>query len=207
MHTRSDGPAPPRARSTASAAARLTEHVVAVKLDARDSIRLGSHGQILTHTAGLPDRCRHPVAIVLADVHYRQLPYRGHVDRLVESPLVGCPVAKEAGSHLAGSPLLCRKHRTGRDGDPPSDDSVGPQHAQLEIGNVQRPAFALAVASRPPNSSAVVRHTSPAPGDEVTVAPVSARDGSSLCRAAQTPVAIASSPRYRCTKPGCRPWR
>src|ERR1700722_47849 len=97
-----------RAMPAASALHRLVgrfihgANVLAVDLYPGHSVAVRSFGY-----AGLPmtacHRCRDRVAIVLADVDDRQLPERGHVQRLVEGTLIDRSIAKEAQAHLVGA--------------------------------------------------------------------------------------------------------
>ena len=74
-------------------------------------------------------RGRHAVAVVLAHEDHRQLPHRGHVERLVKGALVVGAVAKERDHHIVGFAPLGRQRRADRDRDAAADDAVRPEVA------------------------------------------------------------------------------
>ena len=55
------------------------------------------------------ERGAHPVAVVLDEVDHRQLPERGHVQRLVEGAVVHRGVAEEADADLVAAAILDRE--------------------------------------------------------------------------------------------------
>ena len=72
------------------------------------------------------------VLVVLADEDDRRLPDRGHVERLVERPDVGRPVAEEADRDLAGLAVLRRPGRAQGDRQVGADDGVRAHHPVLD---------------------------------------------------------------------------
>ena len=118
----------------------------------------------------------HRVLVVLADDDDRQLPHRREVQGLVEDPLVGGPVPVERDRDPALAPEPRRHHRPRRVGDAGADEPVAPEHVEVEVGDVHRPALAAAVAVRAPEE---LRHHRPdvrALRDAVPVAAVGAGD-------------------------------
>src|SRR5688572_2743227 len=76
----------------------------------------------------------------------RQLPQLGEVQLLVEQPLAQRALAEEAHRHLSGLQILRREGRAGGNPGAAADDRVGAQVAGARVGDVHRPALALAVA-------------------------------------------------------------
>ena len=84
--------------------------------------------------------------IVLQQKHHRQLPRRGHVQRLVERPLIGRAVAEKGHRDRAVAPDLGGQRAARRQRDACAHDAVGAQNAQLHVHDVHGPAPAPAVA-------------------------------------------------------------
>ncbi len=86
------------------------------------------------------------VVIIFAEENNRQLPCRRHVNRLMECPLIGCTVAKEAQRHML-VPFYFRCQRgTRRNGYARAYNTICAKAVQpFHIGNVHGAAFALAV--------------------------------------------------------------
>ena len=125
----------------------------------------------MLHADGIVRR----VLVVLADEDDGQLPHRRDIERLVELALRDRAVAEEAHRHVALAVELGGERGAARDGQPTAHDAVGAQHADGEVGDVHRPALALAVAV---DAAEQLGHHAPdvgALGDAVPVAPVVAR--------------------------------
>ena len=86
------------------------------------------------------------VAVVLAHEDDRQLPQLRQVHLLVEQPLPQRALAEEAHGHPAGLEVFGREGRARGDARAAADDGVGAQVAGAGVGDVHRPALALAVA-------------------------------------------------------------
>src|SRR5215471_2324632 len=89
------------------------------------------------------------IQVVLAYIKHWQLPGCRNVEAFVERPRVGCTVAKERDCHATLSFHLCRQSRAGHYRDAASDNAIGTKHADVEVGDVHRPALALAIAGLP----------------------------------------------------------
>src|SRR5690349_4678040 len=86
------------------------------------------------------------VHVVLADIEHRKFPGRRYVEAFVKGPGIRCAIAEERDCYTALALHLRREAGAGDDRDAAGDDAVGAEHADAEIGDVHRTAFALAVA-------------------------------------------------------------
>ena len=149
--------------------------IVAVNGDAGYVVGRAAIGDVLD---GLVAILAHgnAVVVVLADEDNGELPDRGHVQRLMESALVGGAVAEEAGTDLIGAADLGGQARADRDVVARAHDAVGAQDAQVSIRNVHRAALALAVAGVAAEELGHHEIQIAALGDDVAVATVGRRD-------------------------------
>src|SRR3989442_9252956 len=85
------------------------------------------------------------IEIVPAGLAHRQLPGLGQVHRLVEDPLSERTFAEEAHHNPVRAEILRRERGTGRDSGAPSHDGVCAEVARGRVGDMHRPALALAV--------------------------------------------------------------
>src|SRR5688572_24408395 len=86
------------------------------------------------------------VHVVFADVDHREFPEGGHVHDFVEQALSESTVTEEADRHLTGAQALCRKRCTRCDAGAAGDDGVCSEITRGRIGDVHRPALALAIS-------------------------------------------------------------
>jgi hypothetical protein len=86
------------------------------------------------------------IAVVLGDEDARQVPYRGQVHRLEHRALVGAAVAEEGHRHAPAALELGSQRGTGGERRAGTDDTVGAEHALLQVGDVHGAALALADA-------------------------------------------------------------
>ncbi|MEH3076389.1 MAG: hypothetical protein PGN11_06865, partial [Quadrisphaera sp.] len=112
------------------------------------------------------------VLVVLAEEDHRQVPHAGHVHRLVEAALVGGAVAEEGQGDAAVAQHLARQRGTGGDRDGGADDAGLPQAADVEVGQVQRPALPAADAGALAHQLGHERAQGRALADRVAVAAV-----------------------------------
>ena len=117
--------------------------VVPVYGHARHIIRCGAVGDILD-AAMIMRRRGLGIAVVLGHKNDRQLPDCGQVEALVQGALFRRPVTKEADGHLVSPVGFCRQAGPTGQRRPSADDTVGPQHAFVHIGNMHGATFALA---------------------------------------------------------------
>ena len=177
------------------------EHVVAINHHSGEAVGSGTIGQVLQlRVVGL--RVRHAVVVVLADVDGGQFPDGGEVEGLVEGAPVGGAVAEEGDRDLLLPPVFDGERRAGADVDRRPHDPVGPQHPVGHVGDVHGAALAVAVAVDAPVELGEHALRVAAPGQQVAVAAVAGDDVVVVVRTAMTPAAMASSPLYRCRKPG-----
>jgi hypothetical protein len=92
------------------------------------------------------ERRAHPVAVVLDDVHDRQLPETGHVQRLVERTGVDHRLAHEADADLVAVAVLDRERDAGRERHVAADDAVTTKEVGLPVEEVHRAALAARAA-------------------------------------------------------------
>ncbi len=92
----------------------------------------------------------HVVGVVLQHVDDRQLPQRGHVERLGERALLGRAVAEEAQHHLPLAADLRRVRDAGGLRDALPDDAGRAQEPAPGVGQVHRAAVTSAQAGGPP---------------------------------------------------------
>ena len=121
------------------------QRVGAVDDDAGDPVARGPVGHV-GDVHGLSRGRELPVVVVLAHEQHREAHDGGQVQRLVKAALVGRAVAEEGDRHLIGAPGGAAQGGAHRDGQAAAHDPAGPQHADGEVGDVHRPALALAVA-------------------------------------------------------------
>ena len=86
------------------------------------------------------------VMVVFANETHRESEGGRHVGCLVEGTDVGGPVAEEDDRHPSIAAIGVGEARTDGDRNTPADDAVRPQHVQVEVADVHRPALAVAVA-------------------------------------------------------------
>ncbi|MNG96643.1 hypothetical protein D3C79_557190 [compost metagenome] len=86
------------------------------------------------------------VAVVLGHEDAGQVHDRRHVHGLEHGALVGCPIAEEGYRHVIAALELGRQRRPGHQWCAGADDTVGTEHALLQVGNVHRAAFTTAHA-------------------------------------------------------------
>ena len=76
------------------------------------------------------------IEVVLTHENHRELPHHCHVQRLVEGPDVGGPVAEEGDRDLIGASHLCRPGSPVGDAQMSTDDRVGAHHPSGGIRQV-----------------------------------------------------------------------
>src|SRR6185503_531400 len=86
------------------------------------------------------------VHVVLARVDDGQLPQRGEIHFFVQDTLAERAFAEEGDRDLPGPEIFRRERRAGRDRGAAADNRIRAEIAGGGIGNVHRPALALAVA-------------------------------------------------------------
>src|SRR5690606_40678396 len=121
------------------------DHVVSVDLLPRHPVG-GSSSNDGTTGGRAVHRHRHPVLVVLAHEHHRQIPDRGQVQRFVEGAFVGGSVAEEAGDDAVAPLHPLTEGGSGGDGHRPGHDSIGTQVPGGYVGDVHRTTPAPAVA-------------------------------------------------------------
>src|SRR5262249_46030928 len=89
------------------------------------------------------DQCAHSVEIVLADEDYRQLPERGHVERLVERALRQRAIAKESTYDLGLFLVGNGEAEPDRERQAAADDRIAAHEAQVRIEQMHRAPAAV----------------------------------------------------------------
>src|SRR5919197_279516 len=121
------------------------QHIHAVHCLARNVIGHGAHSDVFDFLVDALWR-RFRILIVLADKDHWQIPYRGEIESLVKGSRVSPTIAEKTHGDLIGAPHLEGEGRARGDRDARADDAIGPQDAQLQVGDMHRPALPLAVA-------------------------------------------------------------
>ena len=156
-------------------------HIGAVHRHARDAVGHGPDRQRL----GIGDTVNlrgDAVAVVLQQIHHRQLPGGSHINGLVERALVGGTVAKESHCHRAvafhfgGQRTACCQR------DASAYNAVGTQNAQVHIHDMHGAAPTLAVAGL---LAEQLRHRQIGPGALCQAMPVSPMGGGDVIRFSQ----------------------
>ena len=118
--------------------------VVAVDDLCRDPVgRSPVGGGVVGGGDGCDRRVLH-VKVVLAHEEDRQLPDRGHVERLVERADVGGAIAEEGHGDLIGAAQLSRPRGADGHRQVGADDRIRAEHVALRVGQVHRAALGLA---------------------------------------------------------------
>src|SRR6266540_5624492 len=119
------------------------QHVHAVHGLAGDAVGLGEAPDL-----GLGQRAvdggAHGIAVVLAEIDYRQLPQRRQVQGLVELPLGHRAVAEVADDHLVAALVLDGEGRPGRQRQVRAHDGVAAEEVHALVEEMHRAALALA---------------------------------------------------------------
>ncbi len=121
--------------------------IVPVDPDTRDPVAGGPVGHV-GHRLDLVGRGHLRVAVVLADQDDREVPEGGEVDRLVEGPGPGRPVAEAGHRHPVGALEARRQTGADRDGDSGADDPGREQEARRRVGDVHGTALPRVDAAR-----------------------------------------------------------
>ena len=121
--------------------------IVAVDGDARHAVGGRAIGDVRHRRCVFVVRA-FAVAVILAEEYHRQLPQRGHVQRLMEGPDVGRAIAEGADRHAPVIAQLRGQRESVCDRQPAADDARGHHDAGRRIGDVHRAAFAFAGARR-----------------------------------------------------------
>jgi len=151
------------------------EHVIAVDRLAGDAVGRGLAGHVGV-ARGHGQRRGRGVEVVLAHEHDRGILDAGEVDRLVERPVVHCPVAEEGDRHLVRAPDLGAQAQADGRRDARGHNTICAEQADGGGKQMHRAATA-AVAARGPaeqlGHEGLGRH---ALGQRVTVAAMRAGD-------------------------------
>src|SRR5262249_5653990 len=124
------------------------ENIIAVHNHTRNAVAGSASSHIAQRMRrGGGSLCGPPV--VFAHVISGQLPGRGDVEPPVERTRIRCPLSEERDGHSPLSIHLRGKTRPGDDGQPARDNSIRPEHTDLEVRDMHRSALALAVAGLP----------------------------------------------------------
>src|SRR6516165_3328120 len=125
------------------------EHAHAVYLLARDAIGSTAMKQVGARRGAI-DRRPHPVSIVLDHVNDRQLPQRGHVEALIDLPLIDRAIAEIGDRDLPVCAIMMGKGEPGSDRHLRADDAVAAKEAHLPAEHVHRAALAVRLAATTP---------------------------------------------------------
>ena len=127
--------------------------VVAIDLCRRQSERLGPRRDPLAsgHRLG---RCGRRNPVVLAYEQHRQTVHLRPVQTLQKRAAIGRAIAKKTGDDVRLPAQLQGMRGAGCNRNAGSDNAVGAQHADREIGNVHGAALALVVAAGAPEQLA-----------------------------------------------------
>ena len=96
---------------------------------------------------GTLQRGAHGIAVVLDDVDDRQLPQLGHVEGLINLPLIGRALAEEGGADLAIVAIGIGEGQTGADGHLGADDAVAAIERLLGGEHVHGAALAARITA------------------------------------------------------------
>src|SRR6266446_5106990 len=125
------------------------EHVHAVDLLALNAICHAAMKEIGAGR-GAVYRCPHPVAVVFDHVNDRQLPQRGHVEALVDLPLIDRAVAEIGDRDRPVPAIMVSKAEPGSDRNLRADDAVPAKEVFLPAEHVHRAAFAVRITAAAP---------------------------------------------------------
>ena len=90
--------------------------------------------------------CEFAETVVFADEDDGEPVERRDVRCFVECAFVARAIAEEAAGDILRLAVLVREGCADRDRRPAADNSIGAEHAQVEVGDVHAAALALAVA-------------------------------------------------------------
>src|SRR5215469_8852835 len=125
------------------------ENVHTVDLLTRDAIGSPAMKQVGARR-GTIDRRPHPISIVLDHVNDRQLPQRGHVEALIDLPLIDRAVTEISGRDLPVFAIAMGKGEPGSYRHLRTDDTVAAKKVLLPAEHMHRAALAVRIAAATP---------------------------------------------------------
>jgi hypothetical protein len=151
------------------------EEIVAVDLDCGQS-ETGGAPRDVAAADGILERGAFAVLVVLEHKDRRQFQHHGHVHRLEGGALVRATVAGERHRNGVAAEGLGSERRADGERRAAADDTVGAEHAAVEIGDVHRSAFAAAQPGLPREQLLHHQGRVAALGDAVAVPAMGAGD-------------------------------